>query len=102
MNSSYSHLKTNNFDNKEKEKLKLEKLLIEQIFDNKNQVIEKKIPKNYFKLINISKFGDCFYACLSTYFFKNESKNLEIRNNIFDYIKNYKEKFTTYFEGYYN
>ena len=56
------------------------------------------MSKNFFSEINIERYGNCFYCCISYYLYKNKENHLEIREAIFNYIKE-NEEFYTFFEG---
>ena len=74
-------------------------MLIEQIFYQKYTAKNYEISSEFFKEIKVSPYGNCLYCCISLYFYQNEEHHMEIRRNVFDYIKNNKEQFYMYFQG---
>ena len=76
----------------------LKKLYIEQIFQIKFTSKNYEIDNSIFEEIDIEKAGNCFYCCLSYYKYKSQKNHLEIRNKIYDFIRQNKELFYTYFE----
>ena len=48
--------------------------------------------------INIEKEENCFYSCLSYYKYRAQKKNLEIRTMTYNFIRDNRELFSSYFE----
>ena len=103
----------NNLDNKEKQEEifkidsdtfqksteDLKKIFIDEIFYQKFAAKNYEIPIKLFKEIKIQDDGNCFYRCLSYYFFKNVNRHPEIRENTFKYMVEHPEEFYIFFEG---
>ena len=45
--------------------------------------------KNFKK--NIEPFCNCYYCCISYFLYKNQSKHLQVRESMFDFIRENKE-----------
>ena len=57
----------------------------------------RKIPIDSLSEIVIKRDGNCFFNCLSYYFWNTEQDNKEFRKNIYECIKSNKEKLLQYF-----
>ena len=71
----------------------LKRIFIDEIFYQKIATKNYDIPDKLFKEIKIPADGNCFYRCLSYYFFNNVNRHLEIRENTFQYIAQHAEQF---------
>jgi len=88
----------NNNEEKSNEYKKLKELLIEQVFFSKNTAKNYEIPFNLFKEIEIDRYGNCLYCCISFYFYNSQDHHSEIRSNVFEYINNNKKNFIFFFK----
>lgn len=52
-----------------------------------------------FDEINIQPYGNCFFCCISYYLYNNQSKHLDIRGKLFDFIVENKEEYYTFFQN---
>ena len=73
--------------------------MIEQIFYIKNTAKNYEISNKNFEFISIEPFGNCYYCCVSYFLYKNQNKHLQIRESIFDFIRENKELFLKFYEG---
>ena len=87
--------KEENKDNKETNKTK--NLLLKSILKEKEECDKYEIPKDLFKVIEIKKFGNCLYSCISFYLYDTEDEHLKIRSEVYEYLKNNKDKYLEYF-----
>ena len=56
-----------------------------------------EISKDYFKLINISKLGNCLYRSISMHYYKNENSHMKFRNDVYNYLKEKKDEYIHFF-----
>ena len=85
--------------NQENDKEILKKIYIDEIFYQKYSSKNYEISKALFKEIEIQGDGNCFYRCLSYFFYNNAEEHKEIRENIYKYISENEEDFYIFFEG---
>ena len=72
--------------------------MIKQIFYIKNTEKTYEIPNKNFEFISIEPFGNCYYCCVSYFLYKNQNKHLQIRESIFNFVRENKELFLKFFE----
>ena len=85
--------------NNENNKEELKQIFLNEIFYQKYSAKNYEINKKYFKEIDIPKDGNCFFRCISYYFYKNIDQHMEIRDSIYKYIVENKEDFYIFFQG---
>ena len=57
---------------------------------------------NQFKEVSVKSDGNCFYRCLSMYFYNDESLHERIRNEIVEYMMDNKAYFQCFIDGQYD
>ena len=53
-------------------------------------------------MIKIDPYGNCFYCCISYFLYKNQNHHLQIRENIFNYIRENRNLCYIFFQDYEN
>ena len=74
--------------------------LIKEIFEYANTELKYEINEKYFNIIDISGDDNCYYNCLSMFFYNSEKNHMNFRESIFEYISNNKNDFLAYFQDY--
>jgi len=70
-NSNDNMKKSNNTNKKKDIKDNLKQLILDQCFYIKYTAVNYEINKEFFDLIEIESYGNCFYCCISFYLNKN-------------------------------
>ena len=56
-----------------------------------------EIKSDLFKLTKILGYGDCLYYSVSMYFYNHQNNHLKIRNEIYNYLRDKKDRYFEYF-----
>ena len=67
------------------------------ILENKNETIKYEITKDNFDIINIERYGNCLYCCISYFLYKIQDNHPKIRQEVYEYLNNHEDNYLTYF-----
>ena len=90
---------TNYYITMKKNQEELKQIFLNEIFYQKYSAKNYEINKKYFKENDIQKDGNCFFRCISYYFYKKIEHHMKIRESIYKFIVENKEAFYIFFQG---